>query len=342
MPTTHLTRLTDPDLSPSALAATLAAMAGRLAEAMPNVADERTRRTFEESLGSMRAVCSSLRAIDLYYEPEHARQFTRHGLGLRRVSYLMSGVVGELVVANQRATARLNEHIAELEKIAGVPGGEAVADRLSATIAQARRMAAEMHESFSSIATRVSRATEHITALETELESAREKAFLDALTRVHSRSAMDERLEAAIREGEANGPWCFLLIAVDGFERLVESHDRVVGDALLFKVARTIEGTLPQEEGKAFLGRYGGEEFALLLARAGLAEAQQAAETIRSTVAATKWQERDRPERGVVHATVSIGVTQYKPGDTAQALVARAARVLQQAGAGDRDRVVAG
>jgi len=324
-----------------ALAENLAHMAHKLAEALPNVVDEKVRSSLVESMEGIRGVHSSLRSIDLVYDPEHARQVVRHAEGLRRLALATGEVVSDLSLANQQAAQKLAEHIQELENIAKLPSAGGVSSRLQSTVTEARKMAADICGTLNEITSKAARATEGISALENELRSVREKAFLDALTRVHSRSALDEVLAATVRGGESAGPWCFLLAEIDHAAEVIETHGHIVGDALLFKVARTMEDALPQDPGRSFLARYSAMQFAAILRRADLAQARTVAESFRSSLAAARWQRRDKPSRGVVQVTTSLGVAQYHRGDTADNLVQRANQALRGAQEAGGNRVIA-
>jgi len=325
----------------SVLAGRLAEIARRLAETLPNIAEEGTRDTLLESLATVRSACASVRAIDAVFDPAHARQFARHGASLKRLAADTGEVVADLAAANQHVAERLDTHIQELEDLAQESMSDEVGDRLKSTVARARQMASEMYETFGAIAGKVSAAARGIAALEKELSDARDKAFVDALTRVHSRAALDERLDAGIREVEARGPWALVLLDVDGFQQVIEQHGPIVGDAMLFKIARVIEQAVAPREDRCFLARYGGEQFALLVVPADVAGACEVAEEVRAAVAAARWEQRDRPDLGVVHATVSVGVTQYAPGDSLDKLLGRAHRALDDATAAGGDRVAA-
>jgi len=180
---------------------------------------------------------------------------------------------------------------------------------------------------------------ERITALEHELQEARRKALYDGLTRLHRRSVLDERLAVAIAQGEKDGPWCFLLADIDRFKRVNDRYGHLVGDALLYKVARVIETAVRQQTGEAFLSRFGGEEFGIILPRSTLALAGKIAERIRTQMAAMRWEYRSRQSETVIVATLSIGVAQYHAQDTVASLIERADRALYRAKNEGRNRV---
>jgi diguanylate cyclase len=324
----------------SALANSLVRISRRLADVLPTIDDDAAREQLAASLESVRGISRSLRTAALLYEPEHARLFVRHGEGLRRLVEAMADLAADLSEANQQAATRLHAHAEALERVAELPQDE-VADRLEATVAEARAMAAEMFDRFQGITSKVARAVESVEAMERELRETREKALLDAVTRLHSRLAFDERLEQAVAEGGTGQPWCLALLRVDSLADVVEQHGEVVGDALLYQVARAIEAALGGEESEGFLARYAAEEFALLLPGSELAEGKATGEAIRAGVAGRTWQERDRSGTGLVRATVGLGLTAFREGDSVAAVLGRALDALRQARAGGGNAVVA-
>lgn len=327
MPTT---RLPSEELRPSALAAALSAMAKRLADALPNVLQEETRHTLENSLERVRSVCASLRSIELLYDPQLAREFTRHAGGLRRAAAAMADSVNELSRANENVAKSFRSHVEDLEQIAELPPDGDIASRLQVTVERARTMADAVYQTLDGITHKVSEATADVRTLERELNGARERALTDALTRVHNRTAFEEKLAEAVEEGESKGAWSLALVSVDAFQSIQESHGAIVGDALLFKIARSLEQAIGEDE-NVFLARYSGKEFSLLIRKRPPAQAIPLLEGIRQRVQAARWADRQRPEAGVVTATVSIAVAAFAPGETPVSLVERTASALEAA-----------
>jgi len=327
MPTT---RLPSEELRPSALAAALSEMARRLADALPNVLEEQTRATLQDSVQRVRSVCASLRSIEVLYDPELAREFTRQAVGLRRAAAAMADSVSEISKANETVAAKFRTHVEELEQIAQLPPEGDVGARLQATVERARNMADELYQTLDAVTRKVSTATEDVRALERELNAARERALTDALTHVHNRNAFDEMLTQAVEEGETRGPWSVALASVDNFQEVQESHGAIVGDALLFKIARVLEETIVGDQ-SVFLARYSGKEFALLIRNRTPQQAIPLLESIRRKVEAARWQDRQRPEAGVVTTTVTIAVAPFLAGDTPASLIERAAAALEKA-----------
>lgn len=83
-----------------------------------------------------------------------------------------------------------------------------------------------------------------------------------------------------------------------------------------------------------FFGRYGGEEFVLLLPETGAEDALIALDKIRAAIAKTSFQYREEP----LPVTLCMGIAEFLPGDNAETVFDRADRALYAAKAGGRDQ----
>lgn len=133
------------------------------------------------------------------------------------------------------------------------------------------------------------------------------------------------------------------IIDIDHFKRFNDTHGHQVGDEVLRGFcdfvraqARTLDLLARQDMDDAF-GRYGGEEFLLLMPHTRLDGACQAAERIRVAVQAHRFDTR----AGALAATFSAGVAEYAAGESSADLLARADRALYAAKAAGRNRVQA-
>lgn len=129
----------------------------------------------------------------------------------------------------------------------------------------------------------------------------------DPLTGVLNRRAFFDRFEHEWLKAErTHAPLSFLMLDIDFFKRLNDTRGHLAGDAVLRKLAQVMQSTCRAYDD---VGRYGGEEFCILLADTSLSNAVAFAERLRETIAATV----------VVHdghrlsVTVSIGIAQQGP-----------------------------
>ena len=128
-------------------------------------------------------------------------------------------------------------------------------------------------------------------------------------------------LDSPPGQGRAPGAaLAVLLLDVDNFKRINDSHGHIAGDEALRCLAERIHSLL--RAGDA-LGRMGGEEFLIILDRARPVIADAIAERIRAGISRTMFNLHDNLSLKI---TVSIGVVNWQPGDTIKTLYAKATR----------------
>ena len=161
------------------------------------------------------------------------------------------------------------------------------------------------------------------------------QAAHDALTGALTRTAVLAEAEELLRRArEANRPTTLAILDVDHFKQINDVHGHLVGDRVLVALAERMGAGLREKD---LLGRYGGEEFILLI--------RDASETTGRAIAA-RVQEHVRTEpiptpSGGVHVTVSIGLTDLRPGDRSiEDVLERADGSLYAAKERGRDRIV--
>ncbi len=175
-----------------------------------------------------------------------------------------------------------------------------------------------------------------IRRLTNELEDANRQlqtmASVDPLTQLANRRVLDERLEQEFaRAVRHRHPLACLMIDVDHFKRVNDTHGHVVGDRVLTHVAAAIRTTIRKTD---LAGRYGGEEFLVLVPETPATGAQVLAERLRRAIAASS--EGDLPR---VTVSVGIATTEGEVASSAE-LLRRADEALYAAKEGGRDRVV--
>jgi len=174
------------------------------------------------------------------------------------------------------------------------------------------------------------------------LERLKRQGLTDTLTAINNRRFFDQRLkeelERAAREGT---PLTCLLLDVDHFKRVNDSHGHQTGDHVLREVAALIRAQL---RGSDVLSRYGGEEFSALLSRSGPHEATEVAERIRQSIANHQFVTASGEPFQV---TISIGVATYHPDKVGgglkpqgDVLIGHADRALYAAKSSGRNKVV--
>lgn len=201
-------------------------------------------------------------------------------------------------------------------------------------------------------------AREELQARNAELQAGIQRitrhAERDHLTNSYNRESI---LEMASREkartDRSGEPLCVCLLDIDHFKNMNDRYGHQTGDRILAAFSRRVRGALrtmdsvnsgglgltaagesvgPIASGRSAFGRVGGEEFIVLLPGTSLGGALKCAERVRKAVVR-------RPFDGLHQVTVSIGIAEYRPGETVSSLIGRADEALYGAKNSGRNRV---
>jgi diguanylate cyclase (GGDEF)-like protein len=170
---------------------------------------------------------------------------------------------------------------------------------------------------------------------EKKAEEAGHLAITDSLTQVLNRRGIKIALLQAIAQSERyHHALSVALVDIDRFKDVNDTYGHQTGDLVLKRVARLLTETLRAPDS---MGRYGGEEFLLVLPETDLEATNVIAERIRRRVRETDF------EAGGAHinVTVSIGATQFQNGEALTGLFGRVDRALYEAKQSGRNLVVA-
>ncbi len=159
-------------------------------------------------------------------------------------------------------------------------------------------------------------------------------ANIDALTGLFNRrvtlNKLTEHTKYARRYKEQ---FSLFMLDIDYFKNVNDRYGHIIGDDVLEQVARLIEQNVRDTD---TAGRYGGDEFIVILHKADLSSTQITAERIRKTIEEA---EMSDSEGNVFGITVSLGVASYEPGEDAYSLLSRADDALYMAKKNARNRV---
>ena len=168
--------------------------------------------------------------------------------------------------------------------------------------------------------------------LQLELEH---RAHIDYLTGVSNRRYFMEQAEQELNRAlRYDKPLSIFMMDIDFFKRINDSHGHKMGDTVLKKMAEVCLENLREVD---VMGRFGGEEFAVLLPETGQIEASEVAERLRESLAKTTIP----PKNGVpINFTISIGVASLAAGsDNIDTLLNLADKALYQAKETGRNKV---
>ena len=183
----------------------------------------------------------------------------------------------------------------------------------------------------------INRLANFIQAATEELEEANRTlarvAVSDGLTGLLNRTEIQHRITARSKEKDSDLPASVIMMDIDDFKAVNDTFGHREGDNVLRMLSTLLRDVIEENNPKATVGRWGGEEFMILLPNMNAKEASIFAEMIRERFAALQF-----PKAG--RTTMSLGVAQLIPGETSDAWCMRADAGLYEAKKTGKDKVV--
>lgn len=180
----------------------------------------------------------------------------------------------------------------------------------------------------------VSRLLHFINAVSSELEQANQELTrivgIDKLTQIYNRFKLDDILQSEINRCKRyNTHFSIILMDVDYFKQINDNYGHLAGDTVLVRVACILKETVRQTD---VFGRWGGDEFLIILPETNLEQAALVAKKIQKAINLQSFSITKQ-------VTCSFGVTQYIKEDNRDDILARSDRALYQAKNSSRNAV---
>lgn len=166
-------------------------------------------------------------------------------------------------------------------------------------------------------------------------EALRDASLKDPLTGLGNRRYLMDRLkEESARARRTQLPLCIAILDIDHFKRINDEHGHDIGDRALCSLAGVFGDTLRDYD---IVGRWGGEEFLILLPDTTLDGGLGIAERIRARIAELRIEDARQPGSDPITLTASIGLSVFCEDEPLSATVARADNALLSAKRGGRN-----
>ena len=156
-------------------------------------------------------------------------------------------------------------------------------------------------------------------------------SITDGLTSLYNRAEIERGIKSSLEICRPGG-LSLIMLDIDNFKKVNDIYGHKEGDNVIIALSDVLRQVL-QDVPTAYIGRWGGEEFMVLLQGKDVEEAAELAEKIRAAFASVSY-EKAPPQ------TVSIGVSQSRDGETADTLCTRVDKALYTAKANGKNRVV--
>ncbi|GAB4557735.1 MAG: GGDEF domain-containing protein [Rhizobacter sp.] len=174
----------------------------------------------------------------------------------------------------------------------------------------------------------------HRVELEQALEQNRQLAIRDELTGLHNRRHVLELMQLEAQRAERSGrPLCLALIDIDHFKRVNDQHGHAQGDEVLRAFAACASVALRDTD---TLGRWGGEEFIVMLPETPADAAMGVLSRVHRQTAELRFEAFD----ATLRVSFSAGIAVVQPGETLAAAIERADQAMYAAKQAGRDRSV--
>ena len=195
-----------------------------------------------------------------------------------------------------------------------------------------------MRGSVSGLREQLTAAVSEAAELRRAMQLLQTEALLDPLTGLLNRRGFDKAMSAILAsDSHERGNTCLIMIDIDHFKRINDTHGHLFGDKVIQAVAQVLRANIKGQDAAA---RYGGEEFAVVLPGTPLAGATALAEKIRVIIEKGRVRRSDNSE-ALGNITVSLGVAQYQEGLSIADLVGFADHALYQSKHNGRNSVTA-
>ena len=155
-------------------------------------------------------------------------------------------------------------------------------------------------------------------------------ATTDKLSGLYNRMKIESYCEIEIERSRLyNETFSVILIDVDYFKEVNDTYGHNIGDRVIENISKILRESVRSID---YVGRWGGEEFLIILPKTTMKEAFNIAEEIRLSVMQNNFSPAD-------HVTISAGIAQYETGDTTEKIIQRSDEELYKAKEGGRNQV---
>jgi diguanylate cyclase (GGDEF)-like protein len=248
----------------------------------------------------------------------HNRQQTSE---VKEILLVMARTAESVGERDHRCAAQISEVTTRLNGIANLEDLTEIRESI-------KKSASDLKSSIERITAEGKAAIDHlreeVSTYQTRLEKAEEIASRDSLTGLGSRLWVEDQIDRSLRSDQS---FCLAIIDINEFKRVNDQHGHLVGDELLKQFAAEMRSVCRSTD---IIGRWGGDEFMLLLNNCGIAEAQAQIDRLRKWVCGNYTVQGNACVKKL-RVDAAIGLAERQAGETMKELLDRAdARMYEQ------------
>lgn len=242
--------------------------------------------------------------------------------------------MGEMSQSTSDYHDRIGDHARRIDASQDLSSFRGALDELMVDMRQMQADARRARDEVAGAREQAEAAEQRIRSLETELEGVSGKLREDALTGSLNRRGLDETLAREVARASRYGnPLSIGVIDIDNFKRLNDTYGHQTGDRALIHLVRIVQSLLRPTD---TIGRFGGEEFVIVLPETTAEAGQRALERLQRELTREFFLANN--ERLLI--TFSGGVAQLRDGEGEASLVARADEAMYRAKQAGKNRVL--
>ncbi|MGA3165141.1 MAG: GGDEF domain-containing protein [Terriglobia bacterium] len=248
-----------------------------------------------------------------------AEYFHERAADVKEILLVLAHAAESVAERDQKYTSQFGEFTKRLRTMANLEDLPQIrsalmrgAKELKATV---DNMEQDSHESVAALRTQV-------TTYQVKLEEAEQRASRDTMTGLDNRNAVETKTEHRIAE---NRPFCVVMLDLNGFKQVNDTHGHLAGDDLLKQFATELRSASRSTDA---VGRWGGDEFVIVL-DCNLGDARSHMERLRRWVVG-EYSVQLGTDVAKVNLDAAIGLVEWQPGETMKEVLGRADAAMYQ------------
>lgn len=249
----------------------------------------------------------------------------------RKAGSLLDGMTSRLVEAGNRMGIQGAQLKTDIEYLSSASTDPDIKNICRNIVLKTQKIINDNTDLKNNINTTIS----ELDVLKIELKNLREAAKTDMLTGLLNRRGFEDAIEKPMEEAqEGIAPLTLIIADIDRFKLINDNYGHLTGDNVLKLISKLLQRHI---KGKDIAGRFGGEEFIMVLPETKMDGGFALAEQIRTGLEKMRWQSKSSG-KDIGTITISLGVAQFIPGEDLNTLIARADKALYAAKENGRNR----